>query len=222
MDLREKGSITFENLLVLGRDFLPSTWRNDISFFDYAFSVEAHPEYLTDEEKKKRKKKKDTSTLYNYHWTGHFNLGVGNTRIHLHNATTDVGLVKMEEKLLLARSKLDTFLAEYKKRIKKLADNELTDRTWLNEEGSHYTGHVTYKLDKFGSGHFAIADCHRTIHWWVDALWVNDDGSPSKHDKQRQKTIKALEGFGKGLDKAVRAIQELRKFFNRELDLDGP
>jgi len=224
MEKQRQGTVMFETILVMGRDFLPPEYRETTGFFDYALSVEAY--FDTAPRKRivvlingvEKKEKVKEGTKVNYHWSGHFNLTQSRTRVHLHNPEGDVGLYKLEAKLKLLRQHLNTFLSEHKTRSKKPAKDELIVKKWLNEGETHFTGHVTYKLDRRGNGHFAFADCHRALHWWVD-LYHDEDGKPDKHSYEYVgKTLKTLETIGKGIDKSLKGIEDLRKFFERELE----
>lgn len=211
MDKYTKGTVKFDNLLVMGRDFVDPAYKADTGFYDYAFSVEAYTDWADPPKKGKPK-----AEVVHYAWTGHINICVGSARIHLHSPDHDYGLVKQEKKLALLKEKLDHFVAEYKKRIKTPAKKHLVERTWLNEGNTHFTGYTSSKLDENGDGLFVIADCHKAIHWWV-YVWLDDKGKIVK-DTSRDKLIKQLEDLSKGLGKALKAIDQLRKFFDRELD----
>lgn len=211
MDKYAKGTVKFDNLLVMGRDFLEGAYKTDTGFYDYAFSVVSIADFSETPKKSKVK-----SEVIQYHWMGHINICVGSARIHLHSPDHDHGLVKQEKKLSLLKEKLDQFVTEYKKRIKTPAKKALVERTWLNDGNSHFTGYTSSKLDENGDGVFVVADCHKAIHWWL-YVWLDEKGKIVK-DESRDKTIKQLEDLSKGLGKALKAIDQLRKFFDRELD----
>lgn len=200
------GTVNFDPLTVFGRDFMTSVHKADLNAFDYAFSVKPH---LSNE-----KRKKDAPQTYTYHWTGHFNLLADKTRIHLHNPSQDPGLYRQERKMQLIKEQVDFYIAETKRRLKKEGDKELNLKLWLNDETSKYTGYIFYSIEKDGSGKFAIADCHRSIYFWIDNWQVR----MPEDDRNRNKTLKLMEDLSKGLNKALKAVAELRKFFDRELE----
>lgn len=207
-----KGSIKFDPLLVMGRDFIPPVWQQDTGFYDYAFGVNA---YVADDQPKKKQ-----DLVYVYNWTGHINICLGSARIHLHNPENDVGLVGQEEKMLKIKGALELFLKEHKARLKTPGKKDLNVREWLNNgEGTHYTGYLMYQLRKDGGGMFGVADCHKTLHWWID-VWRDEKGK-LQVDDSREKTLKQMDTLAKGLGKAIAAIQQLRKFFEREMESDG-
>lgn len=200
------GTVNFDPLTVFGRDFMTSVHKADLNAFDYAFSVKPHLSNA--------KRKKDEPQQYTYHWSGHFNLLADKTRIHLHNPSIDPGLYRQERKMLLIKEHVDFYVAETKRRLKKANDKELNEKLWLNDEAAKYTGYIFYTIEQDGSGKFAIADCHRSIYFWVDhwAVKMPED------DLTRTKTLKLMEDLSKGLGRAIKAVQELRKFFERELE----
>lgn len=211
MDNLAKGSVKFDPLLVIGRDFIPPVWKQDTGFYDYAVGVNA---YVAEEKPKKGK-----DLVYTYHWTGHINICIGAARIHLHNQLDDAGLFKQEAKMLKIKEALEAFIKEHKARLKTAGKKDLNVREWLNNGDSHYTGYYMYQLRKDGGGMFGVADCHKTLHWWIDA-WYNEKGK-LEPDESRDKSIKQMDTLAKGLGKAIGAIQQLRKFFERELESDG-
>jgi hypothetical protein len=164
-----------------------------------------------------KKTKKGQPIDYRYVWEGHFNLIFNGTRIHLHSQAEDRGLEKQEEKLQLAKDKLDFFLKQIKLRYKTPAKKFIRERHWLNDIASGYTGYVSINIDEIGGGTFALADCHKSIMVWCD-VWLDDKGQAVKKDPSRDQAIKSLESISKSLGRAIKAIQELRKFFQRELE----
>jgi hypothetical protein len=204
-----KGTVNFDPLIVLGKDFLHGPYKSATTAFEYAFEVKP---FLS-----KAKQKKGEPEKYDYTWSGHFNLIMNSIRIHLHQPADDHGLVDQEQKLNMAKEKLDFFLKEIKTRYKTPAKGSMQERHWLNKLDSGYTGYVALNIDENGGGTFSIADCHKTIIYWCD-VWLDPLGKPMKSDDARTNTIKSLEGLSKGLGRAIKAIQELRKFFERELE----
>lgn len=211
MDKLAKGTVKFDTLTVMGRDFIPPVYNHDTGFYDYAFSVEA---FVSNH----KPKKGQGDLIYGYLWSGHINICLGSARVHLHNREGDFGLAAMEEKLNIVKDNIDFFLKEHKARIKTPAKKVLNHRVWLNGADTRYTGHTAYELQENGSGVYSIADCHKAIQWWVD-VYHNPNGKLMA-DPSREKTLAQLEVLSKGLDKAVKAIIGLRKFFERELAVE--
>ena len=205
-----KGTVNFDTLIVMGKDFIHPPYKSYTNAFEYAFEVKP---FMS-----KGKPKKSEPEKYDYKWSGHFNLIMNSLRIHLHQPDDDHGLVDQEQKLSMAKEKLDFFLKEIKTRYKTPAKDSMQERHWLNKLDSGYTGYVALNIDKEGGGTFSIADCHKSIIYWCDVWFDPVTNKASKKDEPRDNTIKSLEGLSKGLGKAIKAIQELRKFFERELE----
>lgn len=198
-----EGSVLFDNLVVLGKEFTTDPNPLSTSYWDYCFSVSCAINGL-------KKRKKGAPEEYLYDWTGHLNIGVGNVKIHLHNIDGDVGLVKQEAKLQLLQDTLKECIKLYKTWGKEPKD-PVNVKLWLNPEDSRYTGLVAYSIAADGTGTVSIGDCHKTIVIW---LYVPYTGSK---DGYTTKLIKQVEDIGKGAGKAIAGIQQLRKFFEREV-----
>lgn len=211
MENLAKGSVKFDPLLVIGRDWLPSIYNSDPAFYDYAFGVSA----IVAEDKPKKGK----DLVYNYHWTGHLNIGLASARIHLHNVNCDVGCQEIEKKLVLVKEQIDAFIKEHKARLKTPAKKELNVRQWLNPANTHYTGYISYQLREDGGGMLVLADCSRSLHWYLD-VWRDEKGK-LQDQEYLEKTLKQVDSLSKGINKAIGAIQQLRKFFEREMESDG-
>lgn len=208
---KAKGLIKFDPLLVIGRDWLPSVHNNDPAFYDYAFGVSA---YISSDKPKKGK-----PLEYSYHWSGHFNIGLASARIHLHNINGDVECKELENKLIVIKEQIAAFLKEHRARMKTPAKKELNVRQWLNPLDTHYTGYISYQVREDGGGMMTIADCSRSLHWYLD-VWKDEKGKLMDVD-YLNKHIKQVEALAKGVNKAIGAIQQLRKFFDREMESDG-
>jgi hypothetical protein len=211
MDNYKDGTVLFDRITVLGRDFVHPPHRDQLCAFDFAFSVKPHMS--------KAKTKKGAPVKYEYEWEGHFNLTVGASRIRLHNWHPDNGLLEFEAKLTMIKEKIDLFLKEIKTRLKSNAKEHHSERHWLNKPETNYTGYLAFNADKEGGGAFSIADCHRTVVIWFEVC-VDQNGKVLGNDRLRTDSIKCLESMGKGFTRAIKAIQELRKFFARELEAD--
>jgi hypothetical protein len=208
MDNYKDGVVSFDRITVLGRDFVTGSYKDDLAVFNYAFDVKP---FVTS-----NKKKKNAPEKYTYQWEGYFNMMVNSTRIRLHPVKDDHGLFEMEKKLELAREKMVAFVKECKERRKVNAKGDRYDKQWLNRPETPYSGYVHSTMYKNGSGNLAVADCHKTIHWWLEA-WEDEKGK-TVYDSTYDHTLKSIDDFARGLGKACKAIQELRKFFSRELE----
>ena len=204
------GPILFDPLTVMGRDFLGIKDKVNINAFEYAFSVA--PRVANTE------RKKGQPLQYAYSWNGHFNLVVGRNRVHFHTPHDDPGLYLQEKKLQSLKDHMDFFTSEARRRLKKAGGEEMIARHWLNPEALKSTAYVYYNITEEGSGTIAIADCHHSIQFWIDAP-VTRSPIETEHTTNG---IKAIEDISKGLNKALKAIAELRKFFARELESAEP
>lgn len=201
----DKGNVAFDNLTVVGREFISSPNPLATSYWDYAFSVTC----MVDDAPRK---KKDPES-YVYSWGGHLNIGVDTSRIHLHNMEEDVGLVNQEAKFQLLHDTLKEFIKLYKDWGKVEKRDPIAVKHWLNPLDSRFTGMVSYSLAADGTGTVSIADCHKTIVLWVYIPYKQ----VTAKDGYSNKVIKQIEELAKGAGKAVTAIQQLRKFFEREV-----
>lgn len=199
----DKGGVLFDRLTVMGREFVTTTDPLETCYWDYIFEVSP---YLSKEPKKKK-----ADPVYDYNWGGHINIGVDKSKIHLHAMEDDYGLVHQEAKLKIIQDTIKEFIKLYKGWGKEEKE-PVAVRKWLNPEESHFTGKVAYHLNKNGSGGFSIGDCHKTI-----VIWVYLPFSMVGPKNEFQRVIKQLEEIAKGAGKAIGAIQQLRKFFEREL-----
>lgn len=199
----EEGNVLFDPLTVMGKDFIISDSFNT-RYFDYAYSVEAALS--------KEKRKKGDPERYNYFWGGHINLGL-EVKLHLHNLEPDPGLVQQEAKLTTLKDTIDEFVKEFKVRLKAIGKKDLHVKRWLNPPDTRYTSYVAYSLLKDGEGSISISDCHRSNVDWV-YIFRDDNGKVRSHSN---KVIQSLEELSKGLGKSIKAIQQLRKFFEREV-----
>lgn len=209
MDNYKDGTIAFDRITVLGKDFVTGAFPDDLAVYQYAFDVKP---FVAGG----KKKKKNAPEKYDYHWEGFFNMMVNNTRIRLHPVLNDYGLFEMERKLELLKEKMQFFVKELKTRRKTPAKGDRYDKQWLNKMDTPYSGHVHLTMHKDGGGNLSVADCHKSIHWWVDC-YLDPSGKPV-YDEYYEKSLKSIEEFARGLGKACKAIQELRKFFARELE----
>lgn len=210
MDNYKDGTVMFDRITVLGKDFVAGCFRDNLAVFQYAFDVK--PSLAGG------KKKKNAPEKYDYHWEGFFNMIFNNTRIRLHPIPDDYGLFEMEDKLELLKEKMQFFVKERRAHRKNPAKDDHYDRQWLNKPNSPYSAHVHLAMLKDGSGNLSVADCHRSIHWYL-TTWVDDKGK-TLFDEQYDLTLKSIEDFARGVGKACKAIQELRKFFARELEAE--
>lgn len=204
----DKGNVCFDTLTVVGREFFSSVNPLATCYWDYAFSVNC----VMDRHPPKGKTK--GIEHYVYDWTGHLNIGTDNKRIHLHNMDDDVGLVAQEGKLQLLHDTLKEFLKLYKDWGKVEKRKPVVVKHWLNPPESHYTGMVSYSITAHGSGTVSIGDCHNTIVFWLDAPLKQ---AITAKNTYVPKVVKQIEDLTKGTGKAVGAIQQLRKFFEREV-----
>jgi hypothetical protein len=197
----DKGTVCFDQLTVIGREFVSTTNPLATSYWDYCFTASCR---ISDE-----KRKKGAPENYNYSWDGHLNIGIDGVRVHLHNIDDDVGLVKQESKLQLLQDTLKEFLKLYKGWGKEEKD-PVVAKHWLNPEDSRYTGLVSYNLERNGTGSVSIGDCHKTIVIWVPVPYAG------RHDLANR-SAKQIDELVKGVGKAIAAIHQLRKFFEREV-----
>jgi len=205
-----EGTVNFDQIVVMSKEFIAGPDRLDVSYYDYVLEVRPIMS--------QQRRKKGDPEHYNYIWSGHLNIGKNNSRIHLHPKEGDVGLVEFEQKITILRDKIQLFLDEQNARFKTPAKKQLTDRTWLNEGDTHYTGYVAIHLDKNGCGTLSFADCHRSLVYWVGTYMVDDDTVVDKKDPATKLAQKHLKELVTGLGKVIKAIQTIRSFFERELD----
>lgn len=203
MNKHGEGTVCFDNIVVLGKEFTSDPNPLSTSYWDYCFSAAAviNPA---------KKRKKGDPEEYTYDWSGHLNIGVGNVKIHLHNIDGDVSLVKQEAKLQLLQDTFKEFIKLYKgwgKEPKK----PVNVRRWLNPEDSRYTGMVAYNIAADGTSTLSFADCHKTIVIWLP---FTEGGT---RDAYGAKLVKQVEDLAKGVGKAITGIHQLRKFFEREV-----
>lgn len=207
----EKGTVLFDRITVLGKDFLFGDKRS-INYYGYA--VEVTP-YLD----RDVKRKKGEPEQYCYSWSGHININLGR-KIHLHSHDcpmdkNDIGLVDFENKLELLKETINEFIKEYKARLKEPAKKDVSVKKWLNDPNNRFTSYVAYFLDKEGTGTISFSSCDSVQLIWV---FVDKDlkGKIYK-DQSSNIEIKGLEELCKGISKATNAIKQLRKFFEREV-----
>jgi len=206
----DKGTVCFDTLTVLGREFVTNPNPLSTCYWDYVFTANC----MLDGTKPK---KKGGIEHYMYGWAGHLNIGVDGKRVHLHNMDDDVGLINQEAKLQLLHDTLKEFIKNYKEWAKEENRMPLSIKHWLNPPDSRFTGMVSYSLAADGTGTVSIGDCHNTIVIWVYIPYK----SVSAKDGYSQKIIKQIEELAKGASRAVAAIKQLRKFFEREV-FDSP
>lgn len=203
----DKGNVCFDTLTVVGREFVASANSLATCYWDYAFSVDC----VMDRDQPKKKSK--GIEHYVYDWTGHLNIGMDNKRVHLHNMDDDVGLVNQEAKLQLLHDTLKEFLKLYKDWGKVEKRKPVVVKHWLNPPESRYTGMVSYSMAADGTGTVSIGDCQNTIVIWVYMPYKQNGGK----DTYVSKIVKQIDEYAKGASKAIGAIQQLRKFFEREV-----
>jgi hypothetical protein len=209
MENYKDGTVSFDRITVLGKDFVSGCHKDDLAVYNYAFDVRPYISGVGN-------KKKNTPENYGYRWEGFFNMMINGTRIRLHPVLNDHGLIEMEQKLELLKEKMLFFTKELRARRKVNAKKDMYDKQWLNKNDTPYSGYVHSTIQKDGGGNLAVADCHKTIHWWVESFL--DSKGKTIFDENYDKSLKSIEEFARGLGKACKAIQELRKFFTRELD----
>jgi len=203
------GTVAFDRITVLGKDFLSGSYKDDLAVYHYGFDVVPRMKPTTG-------KKKKAEPEYDYIWEGFFNFGMNTSRIRLHPVLNDHGLFEMEKKLALVKEKFDFFVKELKARRKTPAKKTINDKVWLNKADTPFTGYISSTIYEDGSGQLAIADCHKTIHWYPEG-WLDDKGK-QHFEANYTNALKSIEDFAKAAGKGVKAIQELRKFFARELE----
>lgn len=203
----DKGTVCFDTLTVVGREFVSSQNPLSTCYWDYAFSASC----VMDRDPPKKKSK--GIEHYVYDWTGHLNLGMDGRRVHLHNMDFDTGLVEQEAKLQLLHDTLKEFIKLYKDWGKVEKREPVAVKHWLNPPSSRFTGMVAYSIAADGTGTVSIGDCHNTIVIWVYASYKQ----AGVKDTYTAKIIKQIDEYAKGAAKAIGAIQQLRKFFEREV-----
>jgi len=202
MDYPETGNILFDRISVLSKSFINATFIPDLSF--YAYSMWVNP-WLEPQ----ANRKKGDPELYRYNWNGSFTLFTL-VRITLHTNNEDIGLVLLEKKLVLLKEVLEEVNKEWRKRyVKPNAESPLTRREWLNPETSAYGGYIAYDLAEDGQGSIRIADCQR-----VNTIYLN---SKEFNSGMALKEVKDISELITGVDKAIKAIHQTRKFFEREV-----
>lgn len=207
----EKGTVLFDRITVMGKDFLPSS-KNANHYYGYV--VEVNP-YLN----KDVKRKKGDPEQYDYNWNGHININLGR-KVHLHSHDipmdkNDIGLVDFENKLVLFKETIKDFIKEYKARLKEPAKKDVTVKKWLNNPNDRFTSYIAYFLDKEGSGTISFSSCDT-----IQLIWIfvdRDEKGKAYKDQLSFVEIKAFEELCKGIDKNINAIKQLRKFFEREV-----
>lgn len=204
-----EGNVLFDPLMVVGKDFISSPGVQT-HYFDYAYNVTPLIS--------RKKRKKGDPEHYDYEWSGYLNIGLA-VRLHIHNIEPDVGLVKQEEKLVVLKETIDEFIKEFKARLKEVGKKDLHIKKWLNPPDSRYTSYVAYNLDKSGAGSVSISDCHRTNIIWV--YMSRDDNGKVRGQQYSTKEIQTLEELSKGIGRSIKAVQQVRKFFEREV-FDSP
>ena len=204
----DKGTVCFDQLIVMGREFFASRYGPYPSFYDYVFSVNPYMSTL-------KKRKKGDPEHYLYEWSGYINICCEGKSIHLHNVDGDIKLLKQEAKIALLKQTIEEFLKELKAWSKDPDRKEVFVRKWLNPDDSRYTGYVTYHFEKNGAASLSFADCHKSIITWVYSH-TDENNVPLKNNVDKA-LVKHLEELCKGLGKAISAIQNLRKFFEREV-----
>lgn len=209
MDNYKEGTVSFDRITVLGKDIVTGSYKDDLAVYNFAFDVKP---FVSGG----KKKKKGGLEKYEYYWDGYFNMMVNNTRIRLHPVKNDYGLFEMEKKLELLKEKMSFFTKELRARRKVNAKGDRFDKQWLNHHDTPYSGYVHLTMYKDGSGNIAVADCHKAIHWWLES-WTDEKGK-AIYDENYDLSLKSIDDFVRGLGKGVKAIQELRKFFARELE----
>lgn len=209
MENYKGGTVLFDRITVLGKDFLSGSYKDDLAVYQFGFDV-------TPRVKPLEGKKKNAVPQYEYMWEGFFNLSMNSIRIRLHPVRDDLGLFQMEQKLTLLKEKFEFFVKELKARRKTPAKKVLNDKVWLNKADSSFTGYISSTIYEDGSGQLAIADCHKAIHWYPEG-WHDEKGK-QHFDENYTLALKSVDDFAKAAGKAVKAIQELRKFFAREME----
>lgn len=202
MDYPETGNVLFDRISVLSKSFINATFIPDLSF--YAYSMWVNP-WLEPQ----ANRKKGEPELYRYNWNGSFTLFTL-VRITLHTNNEDIGLVLLEKKLTLLKEVLEEANKEWRKRYAKPnTEGPLTRREWLNPETSAYGGYAAYDLTEDGQGSIRIADCQR-----VNTIYFN---SKEFNSGMALKEVKDISELIAGVDKAIKAIHQTRKFFEREV-----
>lgn len=190
-----------ESLLELYKEFLPSTRPSDhLDAVSFSMGAYAHKVW-NDEER--------VVTT----WDTHFNVRTGSTMITLHSIPNDVELVSTEAKMLLLREGIETFVKEVKLRMRKASDTPLYRREWLNPEelGSDFTGYFFYNIEPSGAAVFFIADCHRTLNFWIQ---MDDKGYPipgQKRNHHAKKQLEVIAAIGKAVGTWLNRLKKLRK-----------
>ena len=199
------------NILELHREFLPSPETEpDMDSVSFTASVNAWKHLPKGEEEEK----------INFNWTANFFIRVGNTTVCLHNIIDDTKLVLMEQKLKTLREAILFFVKEVTQRCKKPGGEYLEKREWLNppETDSKYTGYYFYCISPDGSSRFYLADCQRTIHFWLDnyhkdKLIVGERVSRKPISPYNKHQLLKLKAIANGLGRCIRSIHTLRKRF---------
>lgn len=144
-------------------------------------------------------------------WQGHLLIRYGNTMIRLHAHDVDFDLVQLEEKLTGLKEGIDAFLTEQAARLKTKAKDILIRREWLNHERhcTPHTGYYFYRIDEIGSGSFSLADCHRTLFFYLDVYNYEKKKERGNYPYHRN-TKQCLHDISQALADCVAKIHELR------------
>lgn len=203
------GSVLFDPLLVIGKEFI-SSCGIQTHYYDYSFGVTP---FLS-----AAKRKKGAPEHYEYDWSGYINIGL-DARMHIHNQDNDIGLFLTETKFQLLKDSLEDFVKEFKTRMKTPAKKQVSVKTWLNPMDSRFTGYISYNLDENGNGNLSISDCHKANVMWFYV--TRDDAGRVRGKGWSSREVQVVEDLIKGINKAIKGIQSLRKFFEREVT-DSP
>lgn len=206
-----EGTIHFNTITELYRNFLTNIYHDDINVFSCAFSVES---FLRHNDPTKKKKKGPEQ--YRYRWEGHANIRWHNTIVHLHNPRHDPFLRHLEQKLRLLKEKIDLFTKTMLERAETPGGEQITERVWLNPESvePNYTGYVYVHITPDGEGRFYIADCHRTINIWLEH-WLDEEGKrvPIEDHSYFKGSMDFLVQLSDELEKSFVLIEKLRARF---------
>lgn len=191
-----------ESLLELYKEFLPVVNRAD-NMDAVSFSMGAYAHKVWDDEER-----------VVISWDTHFNIRTGNTMITIHSIPNDVGLIHTEIKMLLLREGIETFVKEVKLRMRKPAQESMYRREWLNpqELGADFTGYFFYNIEPSGSARFFIADCHRTLNFWIEVASDNRFHMPGqKRNYYAKKQLDVISAIGKAIGTWLNRLKKLRK-----------
>ena len=186
-----------DTLLLTFKRFVQDVLSNDINAVFFSTSAKVRPVNKAGEQK--------------IIWQGHFLLRYGNTLIRLHSHEVDENLDQLEEKLNSLKEDIDHFLTEQKARLKRKAADILIKREWLNHERHHtpHTGYYFYRIDEIGHASFSLADCHRTVFFYLD-VYSHETKKERGNYPYHQNTRKCLQDISESLAECISKIHELR------------